>query len=124
MSKSEEIEAKLDLLIEQGNWVVAALKHLLQVEAGVEQPVDDDDDWLDDDLSAVDTSQFEHVAVRSRPEPKPVACRHRQQAIIGGILQCAECHYVFTGTGLRGQDATSPVPAAGQENQFNHGTRV
>ena len=118
MSKSEEIEAKLDLLIEQGNWVVRAVKYLLS--EGMDIAIETDEDaWLEEE--AEDTSEFEHVAVRSKPEPKKPECRHRQQVLVGGMLRCADvdqlgCRFVFMGTGLRGRDATSPVPAAGMEN--------
>lgn len=137
MSKSEEIEAKLDLLIEQGNWCVKALKYLLAEGQDLDIEMDvDEDAWLYEEPMAearahietpADTSQFEHAAVRSAPKAKP--CRHRQQVLVGGMLRCADvdqlgCRFVFFGTGVRGKDPTSPVPAAGQENQFNHGTRV
>lgn len=135
MTKGEQIEAKLDALLEQNEWIVKALKYLLAQEAGVElEDVDPEETWWEAEVSPdqypADMSQFEHVAVRSAPKaPEPPACRHRQQVLVGGMLRCADvdqlgCRFVFMGTGLRGRDATSPVPAAGQENQFNHGTRV
>jgi hypothetical protein len=109
VSRSDDIEAKLDHLIEQGNWVVAALKHLLQVEAGIE-PEEDEDDWLDDDLSAVDTSQFEHTAVRSKPQPKAPVCTHNHQVLVDGNVQCARCGTVLNSGGL----VRSSVSPSGQ----------
>ena len=114
MSDHDEVMSHL-------RWLTAAVKHLLAEEAGIEldewEPEAPLEDYVPDDMS-----QFEHIAVRTRPQPKAPVCAHRQQVLIDGVLQCAYCHYVFNGTGVRGRHATSPVPAVGQEDQFNHGS--
>lgn len=102
MSASEEINAKLD-------WCVAALRYLLQEKAGGVLP-EDEDAWLDDadwepeatvaDYLAAETPDpNEHVAVRTRRQPKAKACPHNQQGIVDGVLRCLRCGFGFTQTG-------------------------
>lgn len=121
MTKGEQIEAKLD-------WCIAALKHLLATEAGVELPEADEDAWLDEEDEPEDMSQFEHTAVRTRRQPKAKTCPHNQQALVNGRVVCVRpnpetgviCGTVLNQSGVRGRDPNSPVPAPGQEDQFNH----
>lgn len=119
MTNGERIEAKLD-------WLVVAVKHLLAVEAGVELPAADElEDWMDDDGGPhvygesrpvlptemhTDMSQFEHLAVRSRPQPKRPACPHNQQVLVDGNVACARCGFVLSSSGL----VRSTVSASGQ----------
>ncbi len=100
MSASEEINAKLD-------WIVEALKYLLQEKAGV--PLGDDEDaWLDNDALAgaawamppeVDTGDV-LVPIHAPRQQKRPPCPHNRQEVVGGKLACARCGFVFGESGL------------------------
>lgn len=116
MTNGERIEAKLDHLIEVSDWLVVAVKHLLGAEAGIEP---DEDDWLDEEAPVGDMTQFEHTAVRTRPQPKKPQCPHNQQVLVDGRLACAKCGFIFGSTGLvhnsvgpSGQIQNDPNPPA------------
>ena len=108
MGDLERIEAKVD-------WMVDALKYLLT------QQIEDNEldletaKWfvektLDDYSVEEDMSQFEHVAVRTRPAPKAKPCPHNQQVVIDGILKCGRCGFPLMATGV----AQSTVGADGR----------
>ena len=94
MGQIDEMEAKLD-------WCVAALKHLLMGEAGV-QP----EEWeLEAELAEYedpeDMSQFEHVAVRRPPKvQEPPPCPHQHQVLVDGVVRCARCSQPLNTSGL------------------------
>lgn len=99
-TRGEQIEARLDALAEQNEWLIKAVKYLLANEAGIEP---DEDAWLDDEDIEVegDASQFEFTAVRTRPQPKKPACPHNRQGLDDdGNVICQRCFQVLTSAGL------------------------
>ena len=107
MTNGERLEAKIDSLLEQSAWLVKAVKHLLANEAGIDEQVyaDEIDEWMAeaplDDYVPDDMSEFEHVAVRHRPQPKARACPHNQQVLVDGNITCARCGFVLSSSGLQ-----------------------
>ena len=102
MSDHDEVMKRLD-------WCVAALKYLLSKDAGWQPEAVlgdlEDEEWV--------------VPVH---EPRPKACPHNQQVLVDGNVRCARCGTVLTASGVRGRDASSPVPERGREESLNHGS--
>jgi hypothetical protein len=94
----ERIEAKQD-------WLVSAVKQLLALEAGVELPTQTDplEEWLAEvPLNGNGHApEGEYIAPVHGPKPpQPKACPHNQQAIIGGLLTCQRCGFVWGDSGV------------------------
>jgi hypothetical protein len=107
-------------------WQTEAFKHLLAAEAGIElEGPDELTDWLAEDTlehyphgvghhvdpgdGAYDDPN-EHIAVRTRPQPKRPPCPHNQQVLVSGNVQCARCGTVLTSSGV---DKTTMVSQTG-----------
>ena len=123
MSASEEINAKLD-------WLVDAVKYLLS-QQGSPPPVDEDA-WLEDGVDfdaefaaaaaavipgasgcghALTAIRGGHVLCTQCGED--LGCAHNQQAIVNGRVVCANCGALLGRSGVVGRDPNAPIP--GQE---------
>ena len=113
MSQYSDIMQEFDDLKVQVSWLVQAMKYLLEKELG--QPLGDRGFQAGDllDLEADlnlddDMSEFEHVAVRSRP--KQPQCPHQHQVLVDGVVRCAKCGHPLNSSGLV---RTQPTPSGG-----------
>lgn len=105
MSNFDDLMGELAEVRRQNDWLVAAVRHLLATEAGIDlaEGEDDFDQWLaEGPLEDYAVEVPDHVAVRRPRAPvAPTAtCSHQHQVLVGGVVRCARCGHGLIQSGV------------------------